>query len=437
MPLVPFEKSAIWKEQQQTYANLGPTAWSGYGVPFYLTCCPLLVRRYFNAFYAFYSDCFAQGRINLEHPVYIFDLGAGTARFAYQFIQLLEKKHLPFLVRYVLTDIAEETFSFWKRHPYLRPFWERKILKMAGYMHGQKEAIYCLPDGNSLEVFHNPVCLIANYFFDTIPQSLYLVKDRKLEKGYVEEMSSIGQLQYEYFPEKGSDLLISTYAKEKGEGKFLYPLGAIETFKSFCSRSCQPILCLHADQAVCTLEQDKKTTHPKIARHGTFSVEVNYYLLAAFAKQQGGESVFEKRADPSFIFAITLLGECAKTFPSLEKERKKWEKMTIYEYFQKSKTLKASVPKLQEALKEGNYDPLIPFALFSTFCKALEKANPKEKSSLCKDLKLCLDQFFPICKEEAKVYFTYAKLASLSENFLLEKKWKKSGDLIQKSIAIS
>ena len=85
-----------------------------------------------------FRDLVARG-IDTTRPLYIVELGAGCGRFAYHFLTNLLELHAPSALAdvrfcYVMTDHAEKTLEFWRRHEQLAqlPQRFRKTRRFAG-----------------------------------------------------------------------------------------------------------------------------------------------------------------------------------------------------------------------------------------------------------------------------------------------------------------
>ncbi len=115
--LVPFSKSQLWVWQREAYLSLGPKAWSQGFVPSYITSNPFTAKWMANLVIYYLKS----RPINSKEPVTIFDLGAGSGRFSFLFLKEM-KKLSDFKIRYVMTDISEETIAYWKEHPQLKKF---------------------------------------------------------------------------------------------------------------------------------------------------------------------------------------------------------------------------------------------------------------------------------------------------------------------------
>jgi hypothetical protein len=322
----PLSKSLLWELQNRAYTQFGIDAWSREGVPFYLTSNPFIAKQYAHIVLGYLRD-------NLETldqslPLYILDLGAGTGRFAYLFLkkltlylQQLSLEKIP--IRYVMTDISPANLEFWQHHPKLQPFFEKKILDCAYYDYAQETPIQLM---RSCEVLtsENPIILIANYFFDTIPQDLFRIKEGRLEEGRVTlsvegkvdphslDPSWINRLKasYSYVPlndSSKSDPLLQEYRDL--DGSFLFPVGALQSIRYFEKLSLNRLLLIAGDQGVCTPQQIRRWGEPKIALHGTFSISVNYHAIGLYFRSRGGVGLLTSLPDPAFVVMAGIFGK--------------------------------------------------------------------------------------------------------------------------------
>src|SRR5690606_25737178 len=140
--------------------------------------------------------------------------------------------------------ISEENLLFLETHFRLRPFFESGIADTALFFHHQKEPIKLRKSQQTLDRLNNAI-LIANYFFDTIPQELYRVTGGIKEQGFVKltlpenkngafisdwisdlEMES----KFEEFEEKEGEMskLLDFYSNHLDNVPFLLPSAAFE-----------------------------------------------------------------------------------------------------------------------------------------------------------------------------------------------------------------
>lgn len=185
-----LSRSLLWKLQETAYQQFGIGAWSQQGVPSYITSNPYTAKCYAQVVAGFLGDMVDNGQMDPSYPVYILDLGAGSGRFAFLFLRelfsVLKASRLFCLkIQYVMTDIVESNLVFWRQHPLLKPYFQNGVVDSAIFHHAQKIPMQLLGSGAILDeaLLVNPMVVIANYFFDTIPQDLFRVQKSMLEEG--------------------------------------------------------------------------------------------------------------------------------------------------------------------------------------------------------------------------------------------------------------
>lgn len=424
-----LSRSILWELQSKAYRQFGIEAWDKHGVPAYLTSNSYIARGYAHVVLGYLRDCLNASLIDPKDPVYLLDLGAGTGRFAYFFLQelfrLLHSSSLPVLtICYVMTEIVPSNIGFWQQHPYLKPYFEQGILDCAYYHHGQTEAIQLINRKETLskESLKNPLALICNYFFDTIPQDLFRFNQGQLEEGcitlFVRDESSLSldpsiinhlQCSYSYHPLQDPqsyyanpeyNLILNSYSKLCEGRSFLFPIGALQVLSSFIEWSQSGFLLLAGDQGVCTSDQLKQSKDPKLALHGTFSFPVSYHSIAAFFKQQGGKSWLTSFSDPDFVIMAAVLG--MKHWP--ETSLAFCEHLDHFEpidYFKLVSLTQENwkAPPLDYILlliKLGNWDANVLHTFFSAIQQALPLATEKQKQIVYETINCIWEHFYPI-----------------------------------------
>lgn len=385
---IPFRNSHLWSLQDQAYSAFGPLAWSVKGVPSYLTSHPLLAHAYSQQIRAFMLGCKTESAT-------IIDLGAGTGRLAFHILEELSDLS----VDYVLTDITEAHLDSLKIHPKLKPYFEKGQLHTYLYHHLSGEP----------PVPNQPTIVIANYYLDTLPQTLYRAVDGALEEGYItlqssdskEGIESIPGLMASYTFKPASNPLAEEYAKRIQNGIFLEPHGGLETLSYYLNNS-QPLIILAADQGVASPVQIQRLKEPKIARHGTFSVTVHYDYLKFLLEKRGLQVFLPQIPDETLIFMTA----CNKKLDVLKRAYANTiDTIAPTDYFHLSNALEAGSPNLQQILsliKLGAYDPINTYLFFP---KLKEMAKETElKDDLAKVLMYTAKTFFPINAAEASFY---------------------------------
>ncbi len=412
-----FKDSLLWKLQEAAYTQFGPEAWANKGVPFYLTSNPLIAKQFALVIQNWLSD---PSLFDFSQPIYLFDLGAGSGRLAFLMLKhllpLLDKK---IKIRYVMTDIVEKNIDFWQEHPLLRPYLNAGIIDFAFYHHSSQSPLKLIESGQTLDVTVNPVALICTYFFDTIPQDLYRVEQGLLKAGSVTltvpsegckdfDPAWIKDLtaKFRYDPIESEDPVLNDYWPSIGECSFLFPAGAFETIRFFSELSRGKLLVLAADQGVATPLQVYHYGEPKISKHASFSIAVNYHAIAYYFKHHGGKAFFASDPNPKFMQMAAMLGASTTQRKKVEEVfRESIDFLQPVEYWEltnlSSETCRElSLEQLLILVKLGNFDPVNLYAFFEPIREKMSAASPKDKDFLLQVIERCLENFYNVSNEE-------------------------------------
>jgi SAM-dependent MidA family methyltransferase len=135
--------------------------------------------------------------LDISEPLYIIELGTGSGKFSFYFVQWLEQMEtiLPFplrQIRYIMTDFTDANVSFWKTHPALSRYVARGLIDFAIFDATSDTSLTLLHAQKTLtrQSLKNPLCIIANYLFDTLPHELFRVDAGVLYQGLISVGSS-------------------------------------------------------------------------------------------------------------------------------------------------------------------------------------------------------------------------------------------------------
>lgn len=409
---VPFSQSILWKLQSDAYTGFGVGAWREKGVPNYLTSHPITARGYVKTALAFLRD------LKNDQPVTIIDIGAGTGKLAYLFLKdFLPSVDVP--VRYIVTDIAQDNLDFIKEHPLMQDY----PIELMRYRHDDQEW------QSEIASFEGPVIAIANYYFDTVPQTLYKAQNGEVYEGRVtttvpEECHTGGadmipHLECSYTFEKAAvPDYVREYAKVLQDGAFMVPTGGLETISFIRKQSPGPLLWLMADQGVCTLSQARNFTEPKIARHGTFSVTVSYHFLQWYFEQvMGGAVMRTDNPDPAYLVMAATLG-CERAKETAMAFRESLNELEPIDYFRMSNAVPDDAPldAILALIRIGGWDPINAYFFTNRIRETMADADRNTKDRLIYTLDRVSENFYPISKEEAAFLATLGMLfAELGE----------------------
>ncbi|WP_437597106.1 SAM-dependent methyltransferase [Sorangium sp. So ce590] len=330
-----LSRSLLWKLQRAYFERTGIDAWRKGQVPHYITSNPFVAASYARVVTGFLRDVSAARTLAPGEPLTIVELGAGSGRFAYHFLQkLLAEPRVPLLdgapIRYVMTDVSPNNLAFWRAHPQLRPFFDAGVLDVALFDAERDEAIHLEIAGTELAPGSHarPLVAIANYVFDGLPQDAYRLKDGALFEARVTLSASgpLGDLSepppldqihaaYEHVPVTGEpDLdpdfrfLVEHYRDVFGEGAFQIPTASLACVRTLARLAGGGLLLLSADKGYCHEEELLDRSEPEIARHGSVSLLVDYHAIRRYIERAGGRALFPPQPSQSLCVGAFLIG---------------------------------------------------------------------------------------------------------------------------------
>lgn len=313
-----FSEAPIWEIQRQYYKEQGTKAWKNNQVPQYITSNPMIAATYAEVLFGFLQD-----RAKMEHPsepVIIVELGAGAGRFAYHLLDELCRLRdyagitlPPF--RYVMTDLALNNILAWQEHPALQSFITEGLLDFAQYDAVHDTELNLVVSGITIreKELTQPVVVIANYFFDSIPQELLYIGGgnvyetdvhvqglEDLESPQASELLKNIQLRYEHrrateyeqstYPYRD---VIALYREHLEDSHILFPAAGLQCLERLNGLSQAGFVLLSADKGDHLLDQWKFAEPPELILHGgSFSLTANYHAIQYFFEQQGALALF-------------------------------------------------------------------------------------------------------------------------------------------------
>jgi len=430
---VRLSESLLWPLQQTLYQEFGPDAWRQKGVPSYLTSHPLIAKQYAQVVLGYLRDMYTT--LDLNEPIYFFDLGAGTGRFAWLFLsklkQLLSDSSLENIkFRYVMTDIVTANMEAWAAHPFFQEWLGSGELDFAFYHNADTEEFQLIHSNTTIQPnsLSNPPVIIANYFFDTIPQDLFRVKKGVVEEGKISlyaddanaQPSDLLQsldlvVQYEPLKRKPyEDERLNKILESYSEASFSFPIGAFRTLDFFSQLCPKGMLLLASDQGLSSDVQLKEWKGLKISKHGAFSLPVGYHPLAEYFRQNGGLGLLTNIPDAVFAVMVGVFGNGAFKETQLA-FREQMNTFEPHDYWKLGNALLDQKPGLDvliSMLKLGEGDPLNLYACLEHIQTLIPAATPEQKEALARVVLLGAAHFFPISQEE---FSFFKQLGSLMQ----------------------
>lgn len=312
-----FSEAPIWEWQRAYYEQMGLQAWEGRQVPQYISSNPLIATAYAEMIFAFLQDL-ATGGVRQE-IVTIVELGAGAGRLAHQVLsKLCELKGLAGIelpaFRYVMTDLAMGNVMGWREHPSMQTYIDQGMLDFARFDAMQDKELNLVVSGLTVKQgdLQQPLVLIANYFFDSIPQELIYISEGQVlecdlhvelpqDANTREPVQMLEQMSLEYTyrtaPEYSTQSypyseLIALYQAELEDSHILLPSAGLGCLERLGKLSRSGYMLITADKGDHRLEYWKYAEPPEFALHGSFSLSANYHAIQYVLEQQGAKAYF-------------------------------------------------------------------------------------------------------------------------------------------------
>lgn len=327
-----LSESILWRMQTEFYDHHGLDAWRKDIIPHVVTNNAFMAKAFARVVFGFLRDW--QSELDPSEPVYIIEPGAGPGRFAFHFL----KKWLDFYPNsvlknqpfcYVLTDFAAENLAFWLEHPKLKPLVAAGHLDFALMDATENAPIRLHHSGKVLtpETIKNPIAVVCNYFFDSLPQDMFAAKEGlfcegrvkvskiKVDKDDDEPGLNHVKLAFElhpidpasYYADADYTELLQDYARSFTDTWLLFPIAGFEFMRSIQRLSNGRWFLLTGDKGYHLKDDLISRDEPHFNLHGSFSLMVNFHALGAMARAWGGDICYPKR-QPINLDICALMG---------------------------------------------------------------------------------------------------------------------------------
>lgn len=315
----PLSQSMLWKLQKDFFANQGPEAWIKGIVPQYITTNPYIANVYAKTVFGYCRDYAAREDIDKNSTIYIMELAAGVGRFTYtflkRFLHIIKNSSLKGLkFKYIVTDFAERNIEYWQNHSFLKPYFESGVLDCATFDIEQDEEIRLRNSGDVLVRgdLKNPLILIANYTFDSLPQDTFYVNKGKLYEGLItvtspegernpEDKSILAGLDYYYtdkqiqgkgyYEDEDYNNILIYYKDRLEDTAFYMPIIGLRCITRLRKMFNDDIILISADKGYKNEQGMYKNYHPFLSKHGCISMTVNFHALELYFKALGGKAI--------------------------------------------------------------------------------------------------------------------------------------------------
>jgi tetratricopeptide (TPR) repeat protein len=406
----------------------------------------------------------AKTKLDPNEPLYIIELGTGSGKFSFFMLKALEEMQavcdFPLQkIVYVMTDFTENNFNFWRDHPSLKKYFESGQLDAGIFDAVNDTTIHLWRQKTVLGpgTCKNPICIVANYLFDTLYHDIFQVDGGDLMEGLVSvgsknatepdplEPDIIQRLDNHY---KYNKISPSYYNSEEGDephfrrilkwykdnfkntaqgASILMPIGALRALRRLAALSGNRALVLSGDKGNNNPEQFIGLMDPHIAVHGSFSLMVNYHAIGAWFTSKGGFALhnpqeeaslkcscfvlhpdFDADADLSEASDASWMGDAlaqrdaarAAAFPHLHRAFE--DAINIFgpnDFFVLQKSIKEDTPNpplrtVVALLKLGDWDPDVFFKFRDVILNHAPNCGQKLRNDLCRGIPRVWENYY-------------------------------------------
>ncbi len=338
----PLSRSLLWQLQRDFFAQQGVEAWRQAIVPHYVTSNPTIAGAYARVIFGWLRDLNAGAALDASRPLYLIELGAGSGRFSFHFLQhfftLLDQSVLAGLpVVYVMTDFTPRTLEFWGQQPQLRPFIEAGRLDFARFDGEHDDSLRLVISGQTLapDTPKNPLGIIANYFFDGLTQDIFYIVDSSLYENLVTlsvpasapdgispALLADVEVYYadhpctaDYYDHPELNAILEQYRQQLSQTYLSFPVGGLGCLQRLSRLANGRLLLLSADKGYHRPTDLQARGKPGVTRHGSVSMTVNYHALAQLVLRRQGRFLSLPHRRFSVDICGFLLGAPPAAYP--------------------------------------------------------------------------------------------------------------------------
>lgn len=422
-----FSEAPIWDLQRSYYEEEGMRAWNNGQVPQYITSNPMIAASYAEMIFGFLQDRANKGY--LTEPVLMVELGAGAGRLAYHVLhelcQLRDYAGIPLPpFRYIMTDLAMHNVTAWCEHPALQAFISEGLLDFARFDAVHDTVLNLVLSGTTIGEgdLKQPLIIVANYFFDSIPQELLYVGDGQMYEAevfveYPDHMESLTpsqlldqiSLHYEHrrAPEYEEETypyrdVINIYQEQLEDSHILFPEVGLSCLERLNRLSRSGFLLLTADKGDHLLDNWKFAEPPELVLHGSFSLTANYHAIQHVYEQRGAVVLFPphhyKNINVGCVIHVDAPTEYAHTRLAY---RRCMERFGPDEFFSMKEWIDRNLDSmgLQQLLsfwRLGGYDAEFFIQSMKRFLGLLPDANDEEMQDILRGIQLMWSSYYDI-----------------------------------------
>ena len=286
----------LWSLQRNFFLRHGVDAWRQSIVPHYLTSNPSVARAYAQVVFGWLRDVTASGAIrDSGQPVYVVEVGAGCGRFGYHFLRAFFALHRDSVlsdvpVTFVLTDLSQASVDGWRDHRQFRSWIDAGVLDFACFDAEHDRSLTLIEAGETVaaENLRNPMAVIANYFFDSLPQDAFYIENGQVFESLVSlelpgpeydpgdpELLSRIAIHFEpvlttsdHYDHPAFNSILRTYEQTLDATNLLFPIGALRCIRNLIRLANGNLMLISGDKGYHREADLLNRGEPTVAVHG-------------------------------------------------------------------------------------------------------------------------------------------------------------------------
>lgn len=422
-----LSESSLWQLQRRYFENAGRDAFSTATVPHYITNNAYLATAYAQLVLGFVID--RRADLDPNEPMYLVELGAGSGRFEYQFLErfteLLATAGLEALrFTYVITDFTDAGFAPIAAHEQFARFFAAGTLDYACFDAVNDRTITLSLSGTTIErgALRNPLVVIGNYFFDGIPIDAFIVRKGEIYEAAAsltcdDAAASLEtpavlpklKLQYEeraiknagrYYDDPAIDAVLERYRTVLQEGAVRFPIAGLRVCRWLQEIANDDWLLISADKGTIDPKQFEGARPAGLSVHGSFSINVNYDAIFAFLEAAGAATFAADHLHESLAIVCAVSQRERHPTPALRAAyAAAIAEFGPDDYFVLRRVIETNVENLTlEALlallRLGRYEPRQLVTLVTPLRKLLPKATVAQKAALADSIERTAARYF-------------------------------------------
>ena len=337
-----LSESMLWGLQKDFFANQGPEAWTKGIVPQYITTNPYIANLYAKTIFGYCRDYVTRTDIDKNSTIYIMELASGVGRFTYtflkRFLHLIENSSIKGLkFKYIVTDFSEKNIEYWQNHSFLKPYFDCGILDCATFDISKDDQLKLRHSGEILSSgnLKNPLILIANYTFDSLPQDTFYVNKGEIYEGLITitspevkinptDKSILAGLDYyytdnpivgdNYYKDDDFNNILLYYKNHLEDTSFSVPIMALRAIARLKKLFNDDVILISADKGYKNEKEMLKNSHPFLSKHGCISMTVNFHSMEQYFKNLGGKALHSIYDHENINMSLFLLSNSSHDF---------------------------------------------------------------------------------------------------------------------------